>query len=359
MRAIFLRAATAALALFVGVVVYHAGCGEDKGTGPEPAAKKYPIYFMGATKKAGDKICYRYFPATRELDSFNLPVWPDNYISVSSDGSEIWISGSDRIYIYDLSSESIKKELTYNVGGAAVVFSPDGRLATIYEEGNLYIINADDYSVLFHDSEDVLYGWFGIGQFIDNGNKYITHQYPDYIYQVDLGHDCEVSRIQVEGIGAFERMLPSEDGRKYFIITRVGIYHSGFFVYDKELDSLVFSCAVAPQPARIKTSPCGRYVYLTAGGTLNSVHLPPFSFAIYDAEANRIIEEVEIPIEELPDYYMPLDRIVITPDGRHLFGTWIFMSDCLPAYDLLQKDTVEILRFEGKDCYNICCQNGL
>jgi DNA-binding beta-propeller fold protein YncE len=313
------------------------------------------VYFIaGDPNIADDELCYQYYPGTGQLDSFPLPVWPNRHMSVSADGKQIWISTYDTSYVFDLGSKSIISEISLLSGWTGARFSRDNQMAA-FSYTELYIIDAHDYSVIFHDISAAMYGR---GHFSANNKRYYCSYNGTHVFIVDLSDNFRITRHLFDDLGFIQDIVPSVDERYWFITTDFSMYHSGFYVYDTQADSVIYSQAIGPQPIRIKLSPCGKYIYLTAGGTLNSVDIAQYSFAIFDIETNRFIEEVKITLDDIAWPYMVLDHIVITPDGRYLFGTWMFQDNRLPAYDLLRKDTVEVLHLT-KHSGNICCQIGL
>jgi len=344
--------------VFVVVVVLGLAlscCDDENPVKPPPVDRDYPVYFTASGMNGENALCYQYHPATGEVDSFPLPVWPRFGFAVSADGSQIWISRYDTAYVFDVESKTVLASLPFISGGSRAIFSPDNQLVALSGNG-IYFINAHDFSIVFHDSAA---GGNIVGQFTTDGRRYYCAIAGGYGYRVDLDSSNGDTLRHFENIGSVQHILPSLDENRLFIVTRLGIYTSGFFVYDILLDSIIYSDAFAPQPARIKTSPCGNYVYLTAGGTLNSVDIPPFSFAIFDVQANRFIEEVKIMFSSSAWPYFPMDYCIVTPDGRYLVGSSFFDEEYLPVYDLIQHDTVSILRFGDKLFGYIECQTGL
>jgi hypothetical protein len=205
-------------------------------------------------------------------------------------------------------------------------------------------------------------GYYRQGRFSTDGRRYYcgavgTDSY--HAYRFDLDDGLGETVYHFDNLGAIQEVLPSRDEKKIFIITRLGTYDSGFYVYDISLDSIIYFRSFAPQPARIEVAPNGRYVYLTAGGTLNSMDFPEFSFAIFDIAANDFTEEVKIGDNVSFESYFPLDQFVVTPDGRYLVGGWLFEPRYLPVYDLVRKDTVCMLQYDQRYMGNIECQVGL
>jgi hypothetical protein len=349
------KAAVLAVALILGLGIYFTGCSK-KGTEPEPTTKQYPVYFIaGDPNIADDELCYQYYPGTGEIDSFPLLVWPNRHMSVSADGKQLWISTYDTIYVFDIETKSIVGEISLTSGWTKAVFSSDNRLAA-FSYTELFIIDAHDYSVIFSDTSATL---FGSGHFSFNGERYYTTYNGNHAYVIDLSDNINVTHHLFDNLGFIQEILPSIDETLWFIVTRATAYHSGFFVYDTSIDSIIYSELIAPQPVRIKRSPCGKNVYLTAGGTLNSIDPFPFSFAIFDIQTNQFIDEVNIAMEDISWPYFPLDHFVVTPDGRYLMGRWFVEPWYIAVYDFLCQDTVSIIRLGEKYSGIIECQVGL
>jgi hypothetical protein len=357
MRIVFIKTAIAVCLLVLGLGIYLAGCSK-KGLEPLPPGKDYPVYFRVGDSNSDDDWCFKYYPATGEVDSFLLPLTPRFNMATSADGGELWISRYDTVYVFDIESKTILASLPLVVSGSKAVFSTDNQLVAL--SGNdLYIIDRQSYSVIYHDTSMVHYN---IGRFSTDGRRYYcgaTGEDTYYAYRVDLDEGIGDTLYRIDHHGALQKVLPSRDEKKIFIITRLGTYDSGFYVYDISLDSIIYFRSFAPQPARIEVAPNGRYVYLTAGGTLNSMDFPEFSFAIFDIAANDFTEEVKIGDNVSFESYFPLDHFVVTPDSRYLVGTWFGESRYTPVYDLVLKDTVCVLQYNGRYMGSFVCQDGL
>ena len=356
MRTMTTRTAVVLFGLIAVWLIWPAGCTDDDNpVKPPPDEEQYPIYFTASGMNGENGLCYQYYPATGAIDSFPLPVIPDRHMSVTADGKEIWITRYDSIYVFDIETKTVKKELVVAPGWSAAVFSPDNQLAALSRDG-IYFINTHTYSIVFHDSAA---GANTSGQFSTDGHRYYCGISGKYAYRVDFDRGTADTIYELVGGGLIQSVLPSLDENKLFIMTRFDVYTSAFFVYDISIDSIIYSVAITPQPARIVTSPYGKYVYLTAGGTLNSLDFAPFTFAIYDIQANDIIDEVKIKVPESIWPYYPMDIFVVTPDGRYLAGSSFFDEEYLPVYDLILNDTVAILHIDGKLFGHIECQTGL
>ncbi len=331
----------------VGMIV-SISCGGDNPTGPAPV-KDYPVYFFGMGANWETPMYYEYFPGSDRIDSFYLPFIPTNYMSASADGRQLWVSGGDITYVVDLRSKRVIAELPF--GKNTIVFSPNNRYAAIMASG-LYILETNDFSVIFHDSL-----WIEQGRFTADSKRFYAINRPDSGYILDLEHGCLVTKKGF-GISNVYGGAISPDETKWFLVMNITYDWSFFLVYDLVADSIVFSQSICPNPIHLQISPYGHYVYLTAGGNIFSFCQPSFSFAVYDVNENIIASEVEAPVS-IPDFaapFLPLDQFVVTPDGKYLVGKWFAALPYVLIYDIEKKETKQLLNLGDKEASSLTTQ---
>jgi hypothetical protein len=321
-------------------------CGDDNPVGPG-GGFEYPVYFFAEGMNGTNPMYYRYFPGSERIDSFYLPFVPTYHMSASADGRQLWVSGGDVTYVVDLRTKRVVSELPYNKN--SVRFTPDNRYAAV-ETGDMYILRTDDFSPVFHEP-----GWIESGRFTTDGKRYYAINRPDSGYMVDLEHDFRVTKKGF-GITNLYAGAISRDETKWFLVMGVNYEWSFFLVYDLVADSFIFAHPLCPNPIQLATSPDGRYVYLTAGGSIIfTMCQPSFSFAIYDVGRNEMTSEVQAPVS-IPDFlgsFLPLDDFIVTPDGRYLLGKWHEAFSYLLIYDLEKKEVKRLMNLGDKEASSL------
>lgn len=327
--------------------------------GPPPPprpGKDYVVYFKDDVSGGG--MCYGYHPLTSQVDSFSLPAGAWWGMTVSSDGTILYVvAKNDIILVVDLDTETIITELPYEAKGGVAV-SPDGQLVAILGD-DLYILNTSDYSLVFHDTSKVLNGVFSS----DGRSLYCTADQTGtgsyHAYKVDLENDFLVTREWFAD-GMVVRILPSVDQQKWFLYLCCSDFCSFFEVYDVECDSIIFSEFITPGGGYMALTPDGKYLFYTNPGGLLFGPPPPSSFTAFDVEANdiyQVISTAGIPdCMPMPEYF-PVGEIAITPDGRWLIG--LGAVGCGGPF-LLNINTMEIedcFFWNGKALICLTCQN--
>lgn len=335
---------TLALLMITGLA-FIISCGDDNPVGPGTGFD-CPVYFHGTLMNGENPMYYRYFPSSGRLDSFFLPFEPTHRMTVSVTGKELWVADGSTTKIVNLHTKKVAAELPYN--GNVLAFSPDGRLAA-FQATNLSIIRTDDHSMVYNEQV-----WLEDGMFSVDSKRFYALARPDSGYMVDLKHG---NRVIKKGFGVTNLYAGaiSRDETKWFLIMGVDYEWSFFLVYDLIADSIIFSHPFCPNPVRLAVSPDGRYVYLTAGGSIIfTMCQPSFSFAIYDVATNDVTSEVQAPVS-IPNFhgsFLPLDYFVVTADNRYLIGSWFNEPQHIVTYDLQKMDTARILYMNDKDAYN-------
>jgi len=321
MRAIFLRAATAALALFMGVIVYLAGCGEDKGTGPsEP--KEYYAYFGDLQ---APNTYFRYNTLTCELDSFYLPYDShDDGFCISPDGGTMYLHPDDAIVEVSLDSFQIVAEHpidlpkgnVYYTSGHELVISLDGRYLAVLN-GYLHIVRLNDYSILYSDSSKI----FTSGWFTNDGNTFFCgakDSISKEMWEVSLDDSITV-KTHTYDFGTFSHIVTSPDNRLWFYMFYLGYGFSYFRVYNAETDSFIFGENNCPGAGHMAITPNGRYVAYTRPGTMQGWCSPYPYVMFYDVTRNTIDHEV-YTFDETLGVALFIDELWYTPDSREVVG---------------------------------------
>ena len=127
--------------------------------GPMPPLQDYPVYFRKSRCYYHDWI-FSYHLITNRIDSIQLPRNVNNFV-VSPDGKQFYLSGTE-VEVFDIETQQITGSLPYS-GNLAC--SPDTQLIAITGE-DLYVIDADDYSLIYHDT-----GNYEKGRFSENSKR--------------------------------------------------------------------------------------------------------------------------------------------------------------------------------------------
>jgi len=341
-----MRARVCAIAIvcgmaIVGVWLYLSGCDNDNPIGPVPS-KDYPVHFADINSTA----YFTYHPATGVLDSFLLPFAARWGLAASPDGKILYVSTSDSVVAVELATLELTSIWTGACGGGVAV-SPDNRLLAV-QAGDLYILDAADLSVVYHDTDAVWGGYFSsdsksfyciAGGFSGRG----------HIYRVDLNGAPTLMRKWFTGRSPLH-IRALNDGTMWFLYHRMGNWEARFEVYDVAADSVVFSEYMVPGEGYIELTPDEKRVFYTNPGPFLNIGQPdpPYTISIFDIEANHVIKEIstigcfggDTVLDSLA-----VTEVVATPDNRWLVGVGI-AGDLFVAVDL---QTLEVARWEKLD----------
>lgn len=322
-----------------------------KSTQPAPEPEEdYIFYFNDASYF--DKY-YRYHSATHQVDSLIIPYESRKGFAVAADGSRLYLPDGNMTVVVSTDSFEVITEINY-AGGVSV--SPDGRFLAI-PGYDISIIDTEDYSVVFHDTNDA-----ASGAFSQNSQAFYCGNSP-YVFKIDLSTpDYQITRTQLPYLDhSLRQVVPSVDESKWFLyrqdtINQVSYY---FEVYNVALDSIIFTDTLVPGLGEIVVSPDGKYVFYTNPGEMYTSPSGPFT--VFDVEKNKIHKTIEAhtPLHD----GLPVGNLAITPDGRKLVamgkrGTGEFViidvasMEQTEHYYLGQEDVNHV------DLWNVICQNG-
>ncbi len=346
------------IALLGLICIWLAGCDDDNPVkSPLVVAADY-IAYMYAEDGYGGGLYYTFHTRTKQLDSFIVDSsWGNpSDLDVSADGKRLYISLPDMIAVVDTGSYEVRAELPYAYHQVSI--SPNNEYIALRKyEGDLYILNTQDYSVIWHDTDSVRPGVFSA-----DGNRYYTSvsgSVSPYVYCVDLAHGNTVTRTPMPDDFPITQVLVSLDERLWFLYRQAYMDTYVFDVYDVDGDSILFRQVLHPGAGSMALSRDGKYVYYTDCGTMISVMPPNYSFAVYDIEARTIDSVVSRPSDS-GDPGLPFicQDPVITPDGRFLISLLFTWGPRLLGYSLV-KDTVHAYVYLGatKSPMMLTCQN--
>lgn len=309
----------------MAIAICVAGCDCDKPTEPKPEElKDYAVYFWG---DGNTKKLFEYHPTTKVLDSFDLAYMPYKGVTVSADGSRLYLADRNSVVVLDTDSFSFIAELPYH-SNSPVAVSPDNELIAVV--GNdLQILRTSDYSVDFSDTSGVWSGRFSA----DSKTFYCLS---NGIYRLDLSNDSfPVVRKSFANRGVIH-VVPSTDQTTWFLYHHLpSTFVYAFEVYDVALDSVLFSEVLVPGAGEIAITPDGRYAFYSNPGTLLIGPPAPSEFTIFDIRNNSVDEVVETShvIDSLTPHMFLVGSMAVTPDGK-----WLVLLDALPSHQLLLYD---------------------
>jgi DNA-binding beta-propeller fold protein YncE len=350
--------------LLIVLAILAVGCDDGSPTKSPPVEQEEYIFYISADHPPHK--CYRYYSLSKKVDTVDLPFRAGRGMAVAADGSRLYAYDIER-YVYavlDTDSFRVITELDYGGYGHGLAVSPDNRLVAlcVYDAGEnsgMWILNADDYSVVYHDTLPAGDPVFS------HDSKRLYRQDSHRAYRLDLtGSEFELTSraLPYPGLGV-SHMIPSHDESKYFLYRVFNDRISTFHVYDLDLDSLIFRHDFMPGRGSMEMTPDGRYVFYTNPGAMNSDVPAPFHFTAFDVENNEIYKTIETTSPRPQQDGQHVGRLAITPDGRKLValnaigGTFVVVDvasmEQTEAYYLGQEDVNRVL------LWDVACRNGL
>lgn len=310
-------------------VIALSGCQCDKPNEPEPVITEidYPVYFKKNEDGYGNStFLHRYRPNSNELDSILMPD-TFNFFVISSDGKQIYIPANDETRIYDIETQEIIAVLPYF---GRVSFSPDSQLVAITDGKDLYIIDAHDYSLIFHDTTNIVRSFFTR----DNKKLFCFNSVTPNLIVLDRENNFFKTEKQIDVLSGWP--IPSFDGEKIFFLRNLHAYASVFEVYDFTVDSVIFSDIHYPGYGLMTISPDGKYVFYTNPGSLHPGTTPPPYYNVYNVEKNELLEisTLDFPgTENDSSKSIVVQEVAVTADGRWItaigydYGSYITAAE--------------------------------
>ena len=308
----------------------------DKPVEPvEP--KDYPVYITDVNRS----VLFTYYPKTLQIDSVAIPWRAEEGITVSADGSRLYLATNSNVTVIDSKSHSLIAELPYRPH-TPVAVSPDNQLVAITGD-DLTILRTSDYSVVFSDTDKTENGCFSA----DGKRFYCAAGWSTntvgVVYKVDLSDSLfAVDRLPIADGGVIH-VVPSFDETKLFLYLNVpGTY--AFEVYDVMLDSIIFREFLVPGAGEIAVMLDGRYVVYTNPGVSGTGPPSTGTFKIFDVVANEILAEVSAYdyVDSLPALIPPY-TMAVSPEGRWLvlLGGIQLAQQAIYLYDFERQELVD------------------
>jgi hypothetical protein len=280
----------------------------DKGVEPK-LPKDYVVYF--AQFDFVQKV-YAFHPTTLRLDSTDIPWNPGGGITVSADGSRLYLNDQTKVVVVDTGTYSLVSELPYPSRWPVAV-SPDNQLVAVTGD-DLHILRTSDYSVVFSDTDRTGNGWFS-----PDSKTFFCAAWgggTGKAYAVNLADSTyPVTR---KAFGGVVHVKPSMDQTKWFLYCNGG-GASAFKVYDVSADSIIFQQSLYPGYGEFAVSPDGKYVFYTNPGRTGT-DVPKLEFTIFDVKANQVSKVVTDTaiFSDSGKWVAPPNLVAVTPDSRCL-----------------------------------------
>jgi len=346
------------IALILCLVVL--GCDYDKPTEPGPVAD-YPVYFWDGVH---EDWVFRYHPQSNTVDSIQFPVENIVGLTVSADGQRVYVACIDSVLVMDTNTDQIAGVIPY-ASWAGVSVSPDNQLIAVGGD-DLFIIRADDYSVVFHDTSRVS---TQSGHFSRDSKSYFAPFTPApqehslrSLYSLHFGSDTVVTRKAFAG-SSVGTVVPILDATRLLIYFKHEIFVSSFAVYDISDDAIIFQDVQTPGAGIIVVTPDERFAFYSNPGTLQiSPTPPPSAFTCYDISANSIHATISTlgVVNGNDSLFLPIGDLAITADGQRLVGAAPDGFDVLVSLDIPRLQIVDYYELGGpRLLHYLSCQASL
>ncbi len=330
MRKLLIAIAVAGL---VGLCLWMvmAGCGKKPTEPTEP--KEYRAYFIDETSH---NQYYYYSTATGLVDSFYLPY--NSYetgIAISPDGKTMYLNPDGSIVEVSLDSHKVIAEHPVSFSHVpsldwkVMEMSPDGQYLAILTN-KLILLNLSDYSIFYEETKRCKRGRFSTEGslftcIIKEGDDTVDVLVVDMI-------DGSAEIIRDFDNGSPFDAIYCESREMWFLYYSLGNSMYGFQAIDEKTDSVVYSIAFCPGSGDMEITPDNNYVFFSQPGGWQFGCPPPQYFNVYDISENQL-EQIKFKIDTVNTLYRNTNEIVITPDGRHLIGTSLFLGQVMD-YDI-------------------------
>ncbi len=333
------------LLTLAAVVVLLLACGDDP-VGPEPVTpKEYPVYFYSHFDHSGGSSdntprFMSYNPYTDIVDTFMLPITPTYDLGISPDGQKLYIATADNVAIVDVKTKQVVGELPYPDVPSVETSKSGSRIALLGEE--LWILDAADYEVLYHDTD---VAWEGV--FSDDGRHFYCGRgvqggcviTPDSTpQQMCRPFPTGVSFLvanQIQGI---------QNGNRWLIYARFGSEQWLFATYDPAVDSPLFVDPLIPGSGEFAITPDERLAFYTNPGWQIGDMPPPWEISVCDLQTNTLVDRISTihQIDSTSRDFIAAHQICITPDGKWLVAVTRFGENTLI---LINVETLAIERY--------------
>lgn len=328
--------------VFLLAVLSYVGCSSDPPNKTENGRKDYVVYGWSNNRREN---CVTYHTATGKVDSFAIPITSMSGMTISPDGSKLYLSRLRGISVLDVATREIISEIPHG-SELPVLFSPDGSVIAIQWPG-LYLLRCSDDSVIHHSTGRSWSATFS------RDSKLFYHQYGDTLICVRTDNGSVLWQRSVR-FDPYGTMVISRDDGTLYDYSWYGGHLRG---YDIAGDSMLPEAPVGYGVSNMVISPNGSRIYLTSGGDMDSPPAP-FTFAVYDVLFNKKLDSVRIlATAERCVYgqYATGGYLAMSPDGL-LFVTESLRRNSigLVVYDPTRPDTAKIVCTKREMSYLTC-----
>ena len=299
--------------------------------------KDYPFYTANLNPTSQ---LFVFHPISNKVDSVEIPGYAYPGLTVSADGKLLYIAQGTSVVVVETDSFNYVTELMYPQEYPVEV-SPDNRLIALTGD-DLYVLRTSDYSLVFSDTSETIYGNFSSDSRDFYCSSRISQDSAYLVYNVDLSDSLfPITRKSFAGRSVVH-VVPSIDETKWFLYSNVALWTSAFEVYDAINDTIIFTDILVPGSGSIAMTPDGRYVFYTSPGGTGTDPPPDNSFTIFDVGANQIdtiIKDRDFFSDS--GWVRPPSIVSVSPDGKWLGmlgGQGIYGSFYL--YDIEKKKLV-------------------
>ena len=292
------------------ILIIACTCGSP--TEPPPVVEKeYSVYYWLPETIDSTSLVYKYTPSTNILDSIYIQ---DIFYSfeIGRKDNIFYLHNNGITKVYDTESQQIIGNLPFF---GSLSYSPDSQLIAISDGTELNIINADNFSVVYHDTSNIVSTSFSN----DNKKLFCFKTESPNLVILDRENNYARTEKQIDPLGG--RPIPSKEGTKIFILKNIGWDDSVFEVYDMITDSVIFTHYHSPGHGFMTMTPNGKYVFYTNPGTLLHGTPPQTYFNAYNVETNQLefINTTWYPDPEIDSLAgMYAQEVAPTADGQWL-----------------------------------------
>ncbi len=322
--------------LLVACVAYCLALGGCADSPVEPTTTEPTDYIAYFADLNSDNWVFGYHILSEQVDSFQVPALPEFGMAISPDGNALYLAMRDSTVVVDI--ENPQGFIVLNMGArGGVAVSPDNEHVALLGD-DLYILNTADYSVFYHDTNQIYKGVFS-----SNGSAFYAVgstndgeiDQRSYVYQLSMDQAAEASYTEMP-YRRLNKIMPSDDEQTWFL-SQSGFGTSAVDVYRVPADSIIYSMRIHPQSSvDFERSVDGRYVFFTYPCPWSDnigVCDPPGRIVVFDVSAGIVAETIVIPDADTLDPFISglnVGPLSATPDGLWLIGAagnWIIRVD--------------------------------
>jgi len=321
-------------------------CNDDDNSVKPTDPTDYIIYFYDF----GYYQYLAYHTATGIIDTLTIPYQPNNEFSVSADGQLLFIPSDDIVAVIDANTLETVIELPYLASEVAVSY--DGQKIALIG-GYLYILNTSDYSVIYADSNvnHVINGVFSK----DGKSFYFFSTSWASLNELNMNGTVELTQVIPPAVGNDKKIwsvIPSSSDSRLYLYVECGgePYLYLFLVYDRTLDSLLFTDSLIPGDGNMALTNDEEYVIYTNPGNFPPLEPdPPYTFKVFNTSSFQIEDEIStLLINGNNDtVFFAVEEICLTPDNKYMLGISRSEFDEVIIYDFDKKEIIQAISLGG------------